>query len=66
MRLDNWGVDERLFPGRSRSSAAAIEFSTPFESYGQEFRTMIVMMAASVSFTEPATTSRSISQVLSG
>jgi hypothetical protein len=32
---------------------AAIEFSTPFTSYGPEFRGMIVQMAASVSFDPP-------------
>ena len=57
---------EALVPSADGTTMAAIEFSTPFESYGQGFRTMIVMMAASVSFTEPATTFRSISQVLSG
>jgi hypothetical protein len=57
---------EALVPSADGAMMAAIEFSTPFESYGPEFRTMIVTMAASVSFTEPTTGPRSISQVLNG
>jgi hypothetical protein len=53
---------EALVPSADGTMMAAIEFSTPFESYGPEFRTM----AASVSFTEPAAKPRSISQVLNG
>jgi hypothetical protein len=45
---------EALVPADDGARLVSIEFSTPFVGYGPEFRRMVVEMAASVSFTEPA------------
>ncbi|HEX7661409.1 MAG TPA: hypothetical protein VF444_18195 [Pseudonocardiaceae bacterium] len=45
---------EALIPSDDGSKLASIEFSTPFVSHGPEFRAMVVIMAATVSFDPPA------------
>lgn len=44
---------EALIPADDGSKLVSIEFSTPFVSHGPEFRAMVVIMAASVSFDQP-------------
>jgi hypothetical protein len=50
---------EALVPSDDGSKLVSIEFSTPFVPHGSEFRAMVVLMAASVSFTPPPTPSSS-------
>jgi hypothetical protein len=61
---------EALVPSEDGTRLVGIEFSTPFAAHGPEFRTMVVTMAASVSFTEPAAppsdTVSAIGQALDG
>jgi hypothetical protein len=45
---------EAFVPSSDGGKLAIIEFSTPAESHGPQFRAMIVEMAASVSFEPPA------------
>ncbi|GDY31991.1 hypothetical protein [Gandjariella thermophila] len=45
---------EAFVPSDNGDRLAAIEFSTPFDSHGPEYRAMVVQMAASVSFEPPA------------
>jgi len=45
---------EALVLSSDGSKLVTIEFSTPFAEYGPEFRTMMVLMAGSVSFEPPA------------
>lgn len=45
---------EALVPADDGARLVSIEFSTPFVGHGPEFRPMVIEMAASVSFTEPA------------
>jgi hypothetical protein len=44
---------EASIPSDNGDKLATIEFSTPFESHGPEFRSMVVQLAASVSFKPP-------------
>jgi hypothetical protein len=44
---------EALIPSDDGSKLVSIEFSTPFVSHGPEFRVMVVIMAATVSFDPP-------------
>ncbi|HEY1569998.1 MAG TPA: hypothetical protein VGG05_01545 [Pseudonocardiaceae bacterium] len=44
---------EALVPSEDGSKLVSVEFSTPFVAHGPEFRTMLVTMAASVSFDPP-------------
>jgi hypothetical protein len=44
---------QALVPSADGTKLAALEFSTPFVSYGSEFRTMMVLMATTVSFEPP-------------
>lgn len=53
-----------LVPSSDGQRLAAIDFATPCVAYGPEFRTMLVMLAASVSFEEPVTVTSSIRDVL--
>jgi hypothetical protein len=57
---------EASIPSDNGDKLATIEFATPFESHGPEFRAMVVQLAASVSFKPPALSSAgtTISQVL--
>lgn len=63
---------EAIVPSEDGSRIVAIEFSTPQVPYGPQFRTMMVLMANSVSFTAPqgsedaGTAARSINQILGG
>jgi hypothetical protein len=45
---------EAMVPSDDGRKLVAIDFSTPFESHGPEFRAMVVQLAASVSFEPPA------------
>jgi hypothetical protein len=54
---------EALAPSSDGTKLVSIEFSTPFVDRGPEFRSMVVAMAASVSFEAPAS---GLSSVLSG
>lgn len=44
---------EAFVPSADGSRLVNIEFATPFESHGPEFRTMLVQVAMSVSFGPP-------------
>lgn len=58
---------EAFVPSGDGSKLVNIEFSTPFESHGPEFRTMVALMATSVSFDPPTESSdftEKIGQVL--
>ena len=44
---------EAVVPSDDGSELVAIDFSTPQEAYGPEFRAMVVQLAASVSFEPP-------------
>lgn len=44
---------EALIPSADGSGLVSIEFSTPFVTHGPEFRVMVVIMAATVSFDPP-------------
>jgi hypothetical protein len=63
---------EALVPSEDGTKLVAIEFSTPYVSHGPQFRTMMVLMANSVSFTAPqgsedaGSTAQSINQILGG
>ena len=44
---------EAMVPSEDGSELVSIDFSTPMESHGPEFRAMVVQLAASVSFEPP-------------
>lgn len=54
---------EAFVPSEDGSKLAKIDFSTAFPSYGAEFRTMVVELAASVSFEPPAVSAESSSRI---
>jgi hypothetical protein len=54
---------EAFVPAEDGSKLATIEFSTPFPEHGTEFRTMVVQLAASVSFEPPAVSAESSSRI---
>ncbi|GAA1994773.1 hypothetical protein [Amycolatopsis minnesotensis] len=45
---------EAHIPSEAGDKLASIEFSTPYESRGPQFRAMVLAMASSVSFEPPA------------
>jgi hypothetical protein len=61
-----------MVPSDDGTRLVAVEFSTPYVSHGPQFRTMMVLMANSVSFTPPVgsddagSTAQSINQILGG
>jgi hypothetical protein len=55
---------EAVVPSEDGSELVAIDFSTPMESHGPEFRAMMVQLAASVSFEPPVP--ESVGQRLDG
>lgn len=54
---------EAFVPSADGSKLAKIDFSTPFVAHGPEFRTMVVELAASVSFEPPAAAADSSSRI---
>ncbi len=61
---------QAMTPSTDGGQLAVIDFATPFASYGPEFRRMVVLMAASLSFDPPVGAGRegvlSMDQVLNG
>jgi hypothetical protein len=54
---------EAFVPSEDGSKLTKIDFSTPFTAYGADFRTMVVQLAASVSFEPPAVSAESSSRI---
>jgi hypothetical protein len=55
---------QALVVSRDATKLVTVELSTPFVPYGPEFRTMMVLMASSVSFTAPPTSPESFAAKL--
>jgi hypothetical protein len=57
---------QAIVPDADGAAIVVIDFSTPMETQGPQFRTMLVLMAASVSFEPPAEDQPSIARRLDG
>jgi hypothetical protein len=57
---------QAIVPAADGTAVVVIDFSTPMEAQGPQFREMLVLMAASVSFEPPAEDTPSISSRLDG